>query len=82
MVLKQHEQDPAQWEKALEGELVKADAAGDVEAVGAAQALMGLLDAAGSQSDKYLVDVRGAQGVQVGDRTTQHNTFGSPSSTA
>jgi hypothetical protein len=82
MVLEQHEQDPAQWEKALEGELVKADAAADVEAVGAAQALMGLLDAAASQSDKYLVDVRGAQGVQVGDRNTQHNTFGSPSSTA
>jgi hypothetical protein len=82
VVLEQHEQDPAQWEKALEGELVKADAATDGEAVDAAQALLGLLDAAGTQSGKYLVDVRGAQGVQVGDRNTQHNTFGGPTGTA
>ena len=37
---------------------------------------MALVDAAGSQSGKYTVDVRGSQGVQVGDHNTQTNTFG------
>lgn len=82
VVLEQHEQDPAHWEKALEGELVKADAADDDEAVDAALALLGLLDAGGAQAGTYLTDVRGAQGVQVGDRNIQHNTFGGSTSTA
>jgi hypothetical protein len=76
VALDQHAQEPEQWETALAGELVKADLGGDTEVVSAAQALMGLLDADGTRSGKYLVDVRGAQGVQVGDRNTQHNTFG------
>lgn len=82
VALVQHEKDPTQWEKALEGELSKVDAANDGEIVRAAQALMALLDVAGSQSGKYLVDVRGAQGVQVGDRNTQHNTFSGPTGEA
>ena len=32
--------------------------------------------AAGSGAEKYAVDARGAQGVQVGDYATQHNHFG------
>jgi len=78
VALEQHAQEPEQWEKALHGELVKADARRDPEMVAAAQTLMGLLDAAGRDSGKYLVDVGGSQGVQVGDRNTQHNTFGAP----
>jgi hypothetical protein len=39
--------------------------------VGAAQALMSLVDEAGSRSGKYLVAVHGSQGVQIGD----HNTW-------
>jgi CheY-like chemotaxis protein len=35
------------------------------------------LDAEGRAS-KYQVDVRGAQGVQIGDRDTQTNIFGTP----
>jgi hypothetical protein len=50
--------------------------------VEAAQQLMALLDAAGRQSGKYLVDLRGAQGVQVGDHNTQTNTFTTPPPTA
>ena len=40
-----------------------------------AQALMSLVDEAGSRSGKYLVTVRDSQGVQVGDRNTQTNIF-------
>lgn len=41
----------------------------------AAQRLMALLDAAGTAAGKYTVDLRGAQGVQVGDRNIQTNTL-------
>jgi len=40
---------------------------------------MKLIDEAGSRAGKYTVDVRGSQGVQVGDRNTQHNEFYAPS---
>jgi RIP homotypic interaction motif len=36
---------------------------------------MALLDAAGSRLGKYLVNVSGSQGVQIGDHNIQHNTF-------
>ena len=42
------------------------------------EALMTLVDEAGARAGKYTVDVRGAQGVQVGDRTRQHNVFHAP----
>jgi hypothetical protein len=73
--LEQHAKRPEQWDKALEAELVDAGADTDTEAIAAAQRLMGLLDAAGKQSGKYLVDVRSAQGVQVGDRNVQKNRW-------
>ena len=78
VALEQHAAKPQQWDKALEAELVEADAGSDTSVVEAAQQLMALVDGAGSQSGKYLVDLRAAQGVQVGDRNTQHNTFGGP----
>jgi hypothetical protein len=78
VALEQHEVKPEQWRPALEAELVETDAGSDDAVVEAAQRLMALLDHAGSQQGKYLVDVRGAQGVQVGDRNTQTNTFSSP----
>ena len=39
---------------------------------------MTLVDGAGARAGKYTVDVRGAQGVQVGDRARQHNVFHAP----
>ena len=39
---------------------------------------MRLVDEAGARAGKYAVDVRGAKGVQIGDRNTQHNVFGAP----
>jgi hypothetical protein len=55
--------------------LIETGAASDPAVVEAAQQLMALLDAAGTQSGKYLVELRGVQGVQVGDHNTQTNTL-------
>lgn len=67
VALAQHEAKPEQWGPALAAELVEANARQDAVAVEAAQRLMALLDTSGSRAGKYLVDVRGSQGVQVGD---------------
>ena len=40
--------------------------------------LMSLVDAAGAGAGKYTVDVRGAQGVQIGDHNRQDNVFRAP----
>lgn len=77
LVLAEHEAAPQTWEKPLAAELSAAGAEGDTDLVAAAQALMSLVDKAGSQSGKYVVTVRDSQGVQVGDHNTQTNTFGS-----
>jgi hypothetical protein len=76
LVLAEHESAPQVWEAPLAAELSAARAGGDADLVTAAQALMSLVDAAGSRSGKYVVAVSGSQGVQVGDRNTQTNTFG------
>lgn len=76
LVLAEHEAAPQVWEAPLTAELSAAGAGGDADLVTAAQALMGLVDQAGSRSGKYVVAVRGSQGVQVGDCNTQTNTFG------
>jgi hypothetical protein len=78
LVLARHEAAPQTWEAPLAGELSAAGAEGDADLVAAAQALMNLVDEAGSKSGKYVVAVQDSQGVQVGDHNTQHNTFGSP----
>ena len=76
--LDEHEQDPVTWEAPLRTQLTAAGAGGDLELVAAAQLLLGLLDAAGSQAGKYQVTVSESQGVQIGDGSIQHNTFGVP----
>jgi len=76
LVLAEHEAAPQTWEKPLAAELSASGAEGDADLVGAAQALMSLVDEAGSRSGKYLVAVHGSQGVQIGDHNTQTNTFG------
>ena len=77
LVLAEHQAAPQTWGAPLAAELSAAGADGDAELVAAAQALMNLVDEAGSRSGKYAVTVRDSQGVQVGDRNTQTNTFGS-----
>lgn len=78
IALTQHEAKPEQWGPALEAELVEVRADEDAATVDAAQRLMALLDPAGAQTGKYLVDARGAQGVQFGDHNHQTNTFTMP----
>jgi hypothetical protein len=79
LVLAEHEAAPQTWEKPLAAELFAAGADGDADLVAVAQELMALLDTAGSRSGKYVVNISGSQGVQVGDHNIQHNTFGSAS---
>jgi hypothetical protein len=76
LVLAEHQAAPQTWEAPLAAELSAAGAEGDADLVAAAQALMNLVDEAGSRAGKYAVTVRDSQGVQVGDHNTQTNTFG------
>jgi hypothetical protein len=76
LVLAEHEKAPETWREPLALQLGEAGAGRDADLVAAAQELMRLVDAAGSRAGKYTVDVRGAQGVQVGDHGVQHNVFG------
>ena len=75
LVLAEHQAAPQTWDKPLAAELSAAGADSDTDLVAAAQALMSLVDAAGSQAGKYVVTVRDSQGVQVGDHGTQTNIF-------
>ena len=63
----------------MEAELVAVGADDDPAILESARRLMALLDPAGFRAGKYEVDLRGAQGVQVGDHNTQINTFSTPS---
>ena len=78
VALAEHEQDPEVWEAPLRAQLRAAGAGDDAQVAAAAQALMALLDTAGSRSGRYVITVTGSQGVQVGDGNIQHNNFGSP----
>ena len=75
--LEQHEHKPEAWEGALTAELVEAEADKQTDLVRAAQQLLALIEA-DVKAGKYQVDLRGAQGVQVGDGNTQTNTFTTP----
>jgi hypothetical protein len=77
LVLAEHEAAPQTWQAPLAAELSAAGADCDAGLVAAAQALMSLVDEAGTRSGKYAVSVRDSQGVQVGDHNTQTNTFAS-----
>jgi hypothetical protein len=77
-VLAEHEDDPETYEKPLAKRIQQADAGRDPRIVALAQELMRLMDADGARSGKYTMDVRGAQGVQVGNGNTQTNTFTTP----
>jgi hypothetical protein len=75
LVLARYEEAPETWKGRLAAELAAVGAGDDTGLVAAAQALMKLIDEAGSESGKYVVTVRESRGVQVGDRNTQTNTF-------
>jgi hypothetical protein len=74
-LMDKHAEDPEIWGKPLSRELEQAGAARDPDLLTAAQELMRLLDARGSQEGKYVVSLRDSQGVQIGDGTSQANYF-------
>jgi|SRR5215471_17758215 len=77
LVLARHEQAPETWQAPLMAELARTGADGDGDLIAAAKALLDLVGEAGG-AGKYTVDVRGAQGVQIGDHNRQDNVFHSP----
>lgn len=78
LALEQHEAEPETWDKVLTAELVKSGAADDTALIETAQALLKLVDEAGTRSGKYEVTIHGGQGIQLGDHNTQTNTFHNP----
>lgn len=78
MALTEHEKAPEIWAAPLSAELTAVGADTDPQIIAAAQRVMALIDEAGDRSGKYHVDLRGAQGVQVGDYNAQRNTFTMP----
>jgi hypothetical protein len=77
-VLVEHEKAPEVWQAPLAAELEATGAGVDEQIIESARQVLALVDASGSPPSKYLVDLRGSQAVQVGDRNTQANTFTTP----
>lgn len=75
-MLAKHEQAPETWQAPLMAELAQAGADRDGDLIAAAKALLDMVGEAGA--GKYAVDVRGAQGVQIGDHNRQDNVFNAP----
>ena len=78
LVLAEHEQAPETWQAPLMAELARTGADSDRDLIAAAQALLDLISEADGRTGKYTVDVRRAQGVQIGDHNRQDNVFNSP----
>lgn len=77
LVLARHDQAPETWQAPLMAELARSGAEGDDDLIAAAKTLLDLVSEAGG-AGKYTVDMRGAQGVQVGDHNRQDNVFNAP----
>jgi hypothetical protein len=78
-VLDQYQAEPAVFEAPLRHYLRQDQVAGDAEVLALARRLMESVDPSGAAAGKYVVDLRGARGVQVGDRNVQVNRFGGAS---
>ncbi len=68
------ETDPGVWQTRLGDAVTEVGADHDEEVLAAARRLLALVDPAETQAGKYAVDLRGAQGVQVGDGTVHVDT--------
>jgi hypothetical protein len=75
LALEKLAENPDAWEPALKAELTRSGTVEDQAVVEAAQHVLSLVDADGTKAGRYVVDARGAKGVQIGDQNTQHNTF-------
>jgi hypothetical protein len=74
-ILARHEKSPQTWEGPLAAELSASNADADANLIAAARFLMALVDAQGSQADKYTVDVQRSHGVLLGDYGSQENVY-------
>jgi hypothetical protein len=75
LALAEYDSAPQKWEGLLTAELTEAGAAQDDDLVGAAKALMEIIDQAGAKSGKYNLTIKDSKGVQVGDGNVQFNNF-------
>jgi len=75
MALAEHEKAPEVWQAPLAAALETTGAGVDAQIIEAARRVLALVDQGGTSSSMNLVDLHGSQGVQVGDRNTQSNTF-------
>jgi hypothetical protein len=66
-VLEAHEVKPGSWEAPLRDALIASGADKDSNILEVASRLLRLVDPDGAAGGKYHIDLRGAQGVQVGD---------------
>jgi hypothetical protein len=78
LALAEHAADPDTWQAPLKKALAETGADTDPAVINAARQLMELVDEAGARAGKYNVDLRGAQGVQVGGHGHQYNVFNVP----
>ena len=67
--------DPGTWRAPLAKALAVTGISADQLVLAAARRLMGLLDGAGARAGKYDIDLRGGQGVQVGEGNQQVNIY-------
>jgi len=67
--------DPGAWEGNLEVHLKQAGADKDQAVLDSASSVMRLADPPGASTGKYVVNISGGQGFQVGDNNQQTNTF-------
>jgi hypothetical protein len=70
LILARHERAPQTWQAPLAAELSDVGADRDRDLLAAAQALMDLVDRAGSRTENYNVNAPGAKNVQVGQGST------------
>jgi hypothetical protein len=66
LILARYERAPQTWQAPLSTELSESGADRDPDLVAAAKALMDLVDRAGSRTENYSIDARGAKGLQIG----------------
>ena len=74
LALAEYDSAPQKWEGLLTAELTEAGAAQDDDLVGAAKALMEIIDQSGANSGKYNVTIKDPRS-PVGDGNVQFNNF-------
>ena len=73
-------ESPDDWKSNLEVHLKQARADQDQAVLDAAALVLRAADPAGAATGKYVVNLAGSQGVQVGDHNWQENVFHAPPS--